>query len=158
MRLWGRVFAGGLLLFAAVFAGVAMAVPEARAAALGAAAVSAGFALLGVPLIVRCFRSLTGDERLLMSGVEARATIIDMTPTGWRFNRTDPVLRFRLEIPGDRGQRPAEQAVIRQSVPPQVAALLAPGSAVAVRIDPADRRRMVLDWRPLISARGGDRE
>ena len=50
MRLWGKVMSGSLLLFAAVFAGVGLVVPEARAACFGAAAVCAAAALLGVPL------------------------------------------------------------------------------------------------------------
>ena len=144
MRLWGRVFAGSLLVFAAVFAGVAVAIPEARAAALGAAAICVGFALLVVPWIVRFFLWLTGDARLLATGREARATVRELAPTLWRYNRTDPVLRFYLEVE-DAGS--VYRAVTQQSVPAQLVPRLGPGVVVRVRVDPADPRRLVLDWR-----------
>lgn len=62
MRLWGKVVSGYLLAIAVVFAAVAITVPEARVAALAAAAISLLVARIGVPFLVETFITITGDE------------------------------------------------------------------------------------------------
>ena len=79
MRLWGKVMSGSLLVFAAVFAGVGLLVPEARAACLGAAAVSAAAALLGVPLLLLWSR---GSQRSLSARNTQRAVGASEAPPG----------------------------------------------------------------------------
>jgi hypothetical protein len=144
MRLWGKVMSGSLLVFAAVFAGVGLFVPQARAACLGAAVVSAAAALLGVPLVVRAFMSIAGDEDVLEHGLRETATIITIEPTGWRYNRYYPIVRF-----GVRMQTDGVAVTIKQAVRPDVLGRLAPGAIVNVRVASSDRRRVVIDWRDL---------
>ena len=144
MKLWGKVVSGALLVFAVVFAGVGLAVPEARAASLGAAAVCAAVALLGVPLLVRAFMSFTGDEDVLEHGLPETATIMTIQPTGWRYNRQYPIVRFGLRMQTD-----GAAVTIKQAVRPDVLSQLAPGATVKVRVASSDRRRIVIDWREL---------
>lgn len=141
MRLWGKVMSGALLVFAAVFAGVGVVVPEARVACFGAAAVSAAAALLGVPLVVRAFMSVTGDEDVLEHGTPETAIVTTIEPTGWRYNRQYPIVRFGVRLQPD-----GVAVTIKQAVSPDVLGRLAPGAIVNVRVA-ADRRRAVIDWR-----------
>lgn len=142
MRLWGKVVSGSLLVFGAVFAGVGLFVPEARAACFGAAAICAAVALVGVPLIVRAFMSFTGDEEVLEHGLKETATITTIEPTGWRYNRQYPIVRFGLRMQTD-----GVAVTIKQAVRPDVLRRLAPGAIVNVRVASSDRRRVVIDWR-----------
>jgi len=144
VRLWGKVVSGSLLLFAAVFLIVAIAVREARATAFAAAAISIAVGLFGVPLVVRAFSSFTGDEALLASGRLARARITRLEPTRWRYNRSDPIVRFALEVELSEAVYATE---VRQVVDPGRLAELAPGARVAVRVDPQNQNRVVIDWR-----------
>jgi hypothetical protein len=144
MKLWGKVMSGSLLVFAAVFAGVGLVVPEARAACFGAAAACAAAALLGVPLIVRAFMSITGDEDVLEHGLPETATITRIEPTGWRYNRHYPIIRIGLRMQTD-----GVAVTIKQAVRPDVLPGLVPGVIVNVRVASSDRRRVVIDWRDL---------
>ncbi|MEX0734494.1 MAG: hypothetical protein WDZ66_11630 [Steroidobacteraceae bacterium] len=141
MRLWGKVVSGALVVFAAVFAGVGLSVPEARAASLGAAAVCAAVALLGVPRVVRAFVSFTGDEEVLERGLPETATITTIEPTGWRYNRYYPLVRFGVRM------QSGVAVTIKQAVRPDVLARLAPGAILNVRVAASDRQRIVIDWR-----------
>ena len=144
MRLWGRVVQGSLLVIAVVFAIAGAAVPEARAAILAIAAISVAVALVGVPWIVRLFMSVTGDEGVLENGLQGYATITKLQPTGWRYNRYYPIVRFGLSVEFSGGAYLVE---IRQTVAPDVLERLAPGTVVGVRVDPSERGRVVIDWR-----------
>ncbi len=144
MELWGRVVSGSLVVFAAVFGVVGALVAEARVACLAAAAISLTVALFGVPRLVRLFSSFTGDERLLEHGLPGLATLTAVKPTGWRYNRRYPIVRFGLHVQNAGGPQPGE---IRQVVEPDLLPRLVPGAVVGVRIDPADPARVVIDWR-----------
>ena len=146
MRLWGKVVSGSLLVIAVVFLIVAITVREARAAGLACAAISVVVALVGVPLLVRAFSAFTGDEALLATGRPGQAKITGLERTGWRYNRTDPIVRFALEVELPETVYPAE---VKQSVHPARLAELAPGAVVALRVDPENRFRVVIDWREL---------
>jgi hypothetical protein len=144
MRLWGRVARRLLLAFAAVFAAVALAVPEMRGEAALAALVMAAAGWLGVPPLVRLLSRFTGDEAVLADGTPADAAITALAPTGWRYNVTAPIVRFDLSV----RLGPAPYAArVTQVVAPDVLARLRPGAVVAVRVDRDDRRRVVIDWR-----------
>jgi hypothetical protein len=144
MKLWGKVVGGALLVFAAVFAGVGFYVPEARVACLAAAAICVAVALLGVPLVVRAFTSFTGDEEVLEHGLPETATITTIEPTGWRYNRYYPIVRF-----GVRMQTDGVAVTIKQAVRPDLLARLVPGAILKVRVAASDRRRVTIDWREL---------
>ena len=145
MSLWGKVMSGSLLVFAAVFAGVGLFAPQARTACLAAAAVSAAAALLGVPLVVRAFLSIAGDEQVLAHGLRETATIMAIEPTGWRYNREYPIVRVRVRMHTD-----GVAVTIKQAFRPDVLRQLAPGAIVNVRVASSDRQRVVIDWRELI--------
>ena len=144
MRLWGRVVSGSLLVIAAIFAIVGTTVPEAREALLAGAVISVAVALLGVPWVVRLFMSITGDEGVLEDGLQGYATITKLQPTGWRYNRYYPVVRFGLSVEISGSAYPVE---IRQTVAPDVLSRLALGTRVAVRVDSSERSKVVIDWR-----------
>ena len=148
MRLGAGFYAPrcSLLVFAAVFVGIGLFVREARGVCLGAAAVCAAAALLGVPLVVRAFMSITGDEEVLEHGLPETATITTIEPTGWRYNRYYPIVRV-----GVRMQTDGVAVTIKQAVRPDVLNQLAPCAIVKVRVASSDRRRIVIDWRELAS-------
>lgn len=144
MRLWGRVVQGGLLVAAAVFGILTAAVPEARWAAALATVILLVVAFAGIPALVRLVMTFTGDEAVLETGLPVDAAITSLAPTGWRYNRVDPIVRFGLSV--RLGGAPYAVRVT-QAVAPDVLARLAPGAVVEVRVDRADRRRVVIDWR-----------
>jgi hypothetical protein len=148
MRLWGRVVRGLLLAMAAALAAIAVAVPGARSEAVLAAVIAAAAGLLGVPLLVRRFSRVTGDEDVLEHGTPGSATITSLGRTRWSFNRRYPIVRFALNVEA-AGLYPAH---VTQAVDPAVLGRLAPGAVVGVRVDPADRERVVIDWRQPLRA------
>jgi hypothetical protein len=107
-------------------------------------AISVAVALVGVPWIVRLFMSITGDEGVLENGLQGYATITKLQPTGWRYNRYSPVVRFGLSVELSGTAYPVE---IRQTVAPDVLERLTLGTVVGVRVDPSERNRVVIDWR-----------
>ncbi|MFN7941037.1 MAG: hypothetical protein U0X73_05535 [Thermoanaerobaculia bacterium] len=143
MRLWGRVFGGFLLLFAAVFAAVAIFVPHDRGASLGAAAVCALAAVVLVPWIVRTFESFTGDSRVLAEGRPGWATVVRATPTAWRYNRRDPIVRLELEVELPEARYPV---TLRHRVPLERRTEARAGARLPIRADPDDRQRVFIDW------------
>jgi Protein of unknown function (DUF3592) len=144
MRLWGKVASGLLLIFAAVFAVVAFVVPESRWESVGAAVISIVAALYGVPALVRVFSSFTGDEEVLENGTPGVATITSLQPTGWRFNRYYPIVRFSLSVEAGGVGYPVE---FKQAVDPELLQQLAPGVVVGVRVDQKSHKKVVIDWR-----------
>lgn len=148
MRLWGKVARGMLLVFAAICAVIAVVAPETRGEATLAVVIMVVVALVGVPALVRFFSSFTGDEEVLERGTLGTATVRSLTATGWRYNRQYPILRFTLDVEA-AGVYPVE---IKQAVDPHVLPRLAPGTIVAVRVDPSNRKKVVIDWRQPIRA------
>jgi hypothetical protein len=99
---------------------------------------------VGVPWIVRLFMSITGDEGVFENGLQGYATITKLQPTGWRYNRYYPVVRFGLSVELSGTAYPVE---IRQTVAPDVLERLTLGTVVGVRVDPSERSSVVIDWR-----------
>ena len=144
MRLWGKVASGMMFFIAAIFLIVAVVVPEARRESIAVAAISIAVALFGVPVLVRLFSSFTGDEEILTNGVVGSATITSLEPTGWRFNRYYPIVRFGLSVEAGGAAYPVE---IKQAVDPELLERLASGVVVGVRVDRQDHKKVVIDWR-----------
>jgi hypothetical protein len=144
MKLWGRVMSGFMLAMAAVFAVLAIVVPEARLALSVTMALLTAAGVFGVPAVVRLFSSFTGDEEVLQNGVVASATVVALKPTGWRYNRHYPIVRFELSV--ERGGV-AYPVKIRQAVEPELLERLSPGAVVGVRVDSSDRKKVVVDTR-----------
>jgi hypothetical protein len=128
---------------AAIFLAVAIFVPESRLQALTTAIISAAVALFGIPVLVRLFSSFTGDEEILANGVAGSATINSLEPTGWRFNRYYPIVKFNLSVEAGGS---AYTADIKQAVEPELLERLSPGSVVAVRVDRENHKKVVIDW------------
>jgi hypothetical protein len=148
MKLWGRVVGGFLLAMAAMFVVVTFVVPsETRLVMAATAVLLAAAGLFGVPALVKFFTSFTVDEELLANGAVARATITAVTPTGWRYNRYYPILKFRLDVELDGAVYPVE---IKQATAPELCATLVSGANVCVRVDRSDRSKVVIDTRETI--------
>jgi hypothetical protein len=146
MRLWGKVVSGMMLVMAAVFAAVAFFVPESRRESLAAAVILTVVALFGIPALMKVFSSFTGDEEILTNGVVGSATIISLEPTGWRYNRQYPIVKFNLNVEAGGAAYPVG---IKQAVDPELLQRLAPGVVVAVRVHREDHKKVVIDWREL---------
>jgi hypothetical protein len=87
-------------------------------------------ALFGVPGLVKVFSSFTGDEEILANGVTGSATITSLKPTGWRYNRQYPIVKFNLNVDAGGAAYPVG---IKQAVDPELLRRLAPGVVVTVR-------------------------
>jgi len=149
MRLWGKVARGILLIMAVALALAAFLVPENRWQAALAAVLAFAVAQFGVPALVRFFSSFTGDEEVLTDGIPGSATITSLEPTGWRFNRYYPIIRFGLSVEASSAAYPVE---LKQTVDPELLDRLAPGVIVAVRVDRENHKKVVIDWQEPIRA------
>lgn len=149
MKLWGKVVSAFLLAMAAMFAGVAVVVPDQREVSASTAVLLATGGLFGVPTLVRLFMSFTGDEDVLRNGVSATATILSLAPTGWRYNRYYPIVRFKLSVEHGGMIYTVE---IKQAIEPELFEQLAPGVVMGVRVDQSDRKKVVIDTRQPIRA------
>lgn len=142
MKLWGKVVSGMMLFMAAIFAAVAIFVPEARRESAIAAVILITAALLGIPALLRLFMSLTGDEAIIANGVLGSATITSLKPTAWRYNRQYPITRFHLKVEAGGASYPVE---IKQAVDPELLQRLVPGMVVKVRVHRENHKKVVID-------------
>jgi hypothetical protein len=142
MRLWGRVVSGMMFFIAAIFAVVAIFVPEARREAAVIAVILITAALFAIPAIVRFFMSVTGDEAVLADGVLGSAIITSLTPSAWRYNRRFPIVRFQLNVEAGGASYPVE---IKQAVDPELLERLSPGMVVRVRVHRENHKNVVID-------------
>src|SRR3990170_4524500 len=143
MKLWGKVVSGMMLFIAAVFVVVSIFVPEARWASVVIVIILIVLARLGVPALVRLFSSFTGDEEILANGIVGSATIASLKPTGWRYNRYYPIVRFGLSVETGGAAYPVE---IKQAVDPALLQRLASGVVVKVRVHRENHKAVVIDW------------
>ena len=142
MRLWGKVVGGMMVVIAAIFAGVAVLVPEVRRESAVAAVILITAALFGIPALLRVLMSFTGDEEILANGVVGSATITSLQSTGWRYNRQYPITRFHLQVESGGASYPVE---IKQAVDPVLLQRLAPGMVVKVRMHRENPKKVVID-------------
>ncbi len=88
------------------------------------------------------------DQELLNSGVLARAQVISAVPSGSTLQvgggLVERTCTFQLQVLAD-GQAPYV-AEAKQRVPEVYLTQFQPGTAVAVRVDPADPNRLALDF------------
>jgi len=142
MRLWGKVVSGMMFFIAAIFAGVAIFVPEARRETAVAAVILITAALFGIPALVRLFMSVTGDEEILANGVLGSATITSLKPTAWRYNKQFPITKFHLKVEAGGASYPVE---IKQAVDLELLKRLDPGMVVKVRVHRENYKKVVID-------------
>jgi len=67
-----------------------------------------------------------------------------LKPTGWRYNRQYPIVKFNLNVEAGGAAYPVE---VKQAVDPEALQRLAPGVVVAVRVDRENHKKVVIDWR-----------
>ena len=149
MRLWGKVARIILLIIGAVFALMAVLMPEHRWEASLAVVLVVALSLFGVPALVRLFSLFAGDEEVLSNGIPGSATITSLAPTWWTFNDY-PIFRFSLSVEASGAAYPVE---LKQAVDPELIDRLAPGVTVSVRVDRENHKKVVIDWSEPI--RGG---
>jgi hypothetical protein len=151
MRLWGKIVSGGMFVMAAVLVIVAAMMPEERWKFATAAVALTVAAIYGVPVIVRLFMSLSGDEEVLETGIVGSATVASLKETWLRFNDC-PVVQFSLSVEAGGAAYPVE---VKQAVDPELLEQLSTGSVVAVRVDRENHKKVVIDWQEPIRAAGG---
>ncbi|HMS63136.1 MAG TPA: SHOCT domain-containing protein [Solirubrobacteraceae bacterium] len=82
-------------------------------------------------------------QRVTANGVAGTARVLGVTDTGATLNE-HPVCEIQLEVtvPGEGPYT----TTIRQAIPRMQAPMLQPGTPLPVKVDPADRDSVVLDW------------
>lgn len=82
-------------------------------------------------------------QRVTATGVAGTARVLGVTDTGATVN-DHPVCEVQLEV-AVPGQGPYT-TTIRQTIPRMQVPMLQPGATLAVKVDPADRDTVVMDW------------
>lgn len=82
------------------------------------------------------------SPRLAARGITATALVEKMQETG-TFFRGSPVVSFGLKVTHQARDYPVE---VRQALPRSLRDSVLPGSRVAVRVDPEEPNRVVVDW------------
>ncbi len=96
-------------------------------------------ACVGLPFLIMSRNA----RRLLATGLPAQAVIETMSDTGMTVNG-QPVVGFGLAVQPADG--PAYRVVHRQSLPRIPMGMVVPGAVVPVKVDPARRERVRIDW------------
>lgn len=91
------------------------------------------------------------EDKVLKSGLEGQATIVALTETGMGIGSGIPTdhsytpicqVQLRVLVPG----HPPYDATVREIVPLVRRLQLQPGMSVAVRVDPKQLSKVVIDW------------
>ncbi len=111
---------------------------------IGIIVVSGIVSILLVVVVMRFVSGSLGDSKTLESGVPGTATVMSLEPTGMVINDLNYVCRIglRVQLPA----QPTYDVMIQQSVPVTAMARVGPGASVAVKVDPTDRTKAVIDW------------
>lgn len=83
------------------------------------------------------------QQRVTATGVAGSARVLAVTDTGATLN-DHPVCEVQLEVTVP-GQGPYA-TTIRQAIPRMQAPMLQPGTTLPVKVDPADRDSVIMDW------------
>lgn len=103
--------------------------------------------LITVVILVMVFRkvgSISGNSKLLQTGIPGTAQITAVQQGNMVVNMTNYECHFVMNI-NLPGEAPYE-AVLTQLVPMMVIPRVQPGMYIAVKVDPADRSKAVIDW------------
>lgn len=130
------------VVFAAAFVADAVLPPERLPYVLVPTIFGSVVFSIAAPLIF-LLRSRAREKRIHTRGVAASARVLVVQQTGTQVN-DQPLLELRMlvETPG----RPAYAVAHREVVPHIRLAQLQPGTVLAVKVDPGDRRRMAIVW------------
>lgn len=115
----------------------------------------AGSLVVSAVIAVAVLRSvgvLGPRKKVLSNGTPGTATILGVSPTGTVVNEINYVCRFqlRVRVPG----QPEFDVETKETVPITAMGMLAVGSMVSVRVDPADRTKTFIDFRAGIQPAG----
>lgn len=83
-------------------------------------------------------------NRLVRSGITARATVTSIDSTGSVINGR-PVLRLGISVNVD--DMPAFPAKVRNAPPSHLVGMLRPGASIPVVVDPDTPERVLIDWK-----------
>jgi hypothetical protein len=112
-----------------------------------------GFGLVWFGLRAR--NSAADADRIASTGLAGTATITGLTQTGMSLNDQPQVeMELLVSIPG----RAPYAATRKEFVPLILLGRLSSGLPLAVKVDPADPQRLVIDWGAPSSAAGGQTE
>lgn len=106
--------------------------------------IALGF-VIPIVVLVRFLKGSAERSRILASGIPAQATILRIWETGMRVNH-QPQVGFQLHIHPQQPMQPyvtEATMIISELMIPRIQ----PGAVVAVKIDPADPRKVALDIR-----------
>lgn len=100
--------------------------------------------LLGIVfLVVAATAKDKPSTKLLGSGRQAPATVLEMTPPPNGDLNANPPVHFVLGVDGPMGPRQVE---VTQATPKMYLAKVHEGSVIPVRVDPANPDAVLIDW------------
>ncbi len=124
-----------------VFLGVAIPVVAAGMWLTGAILGVTGIVLILVA--VRLRKSSAATDQILTNGIAGTAQITGLTQTGMQLNEQPQVsMNLLISLP----DRPPYAATRKEFVPLILLGRLTSGQPLAVRVDPADPQKVVIDW------------
>lgn len=141
---WGLLFAGAVLVIcAAVFVVIAITVPDLRISFAITGVIMFASSLLMFRLGWGSDEAAADEDRLLATGVPARATVVSAAPTGTgRRGLAEVAMQLRLEIPGRPAYLITKTDLVPEAQVPQVVA----GRILNVRSDPNNTLKIAIDW------------
>ena len=113
--------------------------------------VSALFSIVLIVVVFKYVSSMMGDSKVLDAGVPGQAVVMSLEPTGTVINDMYYVCNVGLRV-----SLPAQatyDVMIKQSVPLHAMGRVDPGRTVGVKVDPADRTKVAIDWNMAVAAR-----
>ncbi len=111
---------------------------------IGITVISLVFSVVVIVVVFRMVSGTMGDKATLQNGVPGSAVVMSISPTGTVINDMYYVCNIGLRV-----QLPAQapyDVMIKQSVPITAMARVNPGASIAVKADPADQTKVVIDW------------
>jgi hypothetical protein len=131
------------LLLAAGFAVGAFMIPVVRGGFLLTAGLLGLTGILLIAFGLRAGAKAAEAERIDETGIPGRATITGLSQTGMYLNENPQVeMNLLVDVPG----RAPYQATRKEFVPLILLARLASGAPLAVKVDPADPSKVIVDW------------
>ncbi len=132
------------LTVAALFVFLAVTLPSFIAFGMWlTAAILGGTGLVLILIAMRIGKSSAATDQILTGGIAGTAEIMALTQTGMQLNHQPQVsMDLRITLP----DRPPYAATRREFVPLILLGRLTSGQPLAVRVDPADPQKVVIDW------------
>jgi hypothetical protein len=110
------------------------------------------FSIVIIVVVFKYASNMMGDSKVLDAGIPGQAVVMSLEPTGTVINDMYYVCNIGLRV-----QLPAQapfDVLIKQSVPIYSMGRVDPGKTVAVKVDPVDRTKAVIDWDVIVTGPG----